>query len=87
MKRDFDALTSETFDLIVVGGGIMGAGIARDAALRGINTLLLDKNDFASGSDLPTIIVPLLELDFIFEDIIKSISRAPFDPRTMTAFF
>jgi len=50
MKRDFDALTSETFDLIVVGGGIMGAGIARDAALRGIHTLLLEKNDFASGT-------------------------------------
>ena len=50
MKRDFDALTSETFDLIVVGGGIMGTGIARDAALRGINTLLLEKNDFASGT-------------------------------------
>jgi len=50
MKRDFNALTSETFDLIVVGGGIMGAGIARDAALRGIHTLLLEKNDFASGT-------------------------------------
>ena len=50
MKRDFNALTSETFDLIIVGGGIMGAGIARDAALRGIHTLLLEKNDFASGT-------------------------------------
>jgi glycerol-3-phosphate dehydrogenase len=50
MKRDFDALTSESFDLIVIGGGIMGAGITWGAALLGINTLLLEKNDFASGT-------------------------------------
>jgi len=49
-KRDFDSIKFETFDLIIVGGGIMGAGIARDAALRGIHTLLLEKQDFASGT-------------------------------------
>ncbi len=37
------------FDLIVVGGGITGAGVARDAALRGLTCLLLEKGDFASG--------------------------------------
>jgi glycerol-3-phosphate dehydrogenase len=37
------------FDLIVVGGGITGAGTARDAALRGLSVLLLEKRDFASG--------------------------------------
>lgn len=37
------------YDLIVVGGGITGAGVARDAALRGLSTLLLEKRDFASG--------------------------------------
>ncbi len=36
-------------DLIVVGGGITGAGVARDAALRGLSTLLLEKGDYASG--------------------------------------
>ena len=50
MKRDFDTLVRETFDLIVVGGGIIGAGIARDAALRGLKTLLLEKEDFAYGT-------------------------------------
>lgn len=38
------------FDLIVVGGGITGAGIALDAASRGLNVLLLEKSDFASGT-------------------------------------
>lgn len=36
-------------DLIVIGGGITGAGVARDAALRGLSTLLLEKRDYASG--------------------------------------
>lgn len=50
MKRDFNSLTGESFDLVVVGGGIIGAGIARDAALRGLKTLLLEKEDFACGT-------------------------------------
>ncbi len=37
------------YDIIVIGGGITGAGVARDAALRGLSCLLLEKNDFASG--------------------------------------
>jgi glycerol-3-phosphate dehydrogenase len=43
-------LASRTFDLLVIGGGITGAGIARDAALRGLTVALVDKNDFASGT-------------------------------------
>ncbi len=38
------------FDIIVVGGGINGTGIARDAALRGLKVLLLDKTDIAAGT-------------------------------------
>ena len=38
------------YDLIIVGGGINGAGIARDAALRGLKVLVLDKGDFGSGA-------------------------------------
>jgi glycerol-3-phosphate dehydrogenase len=38
------------FDLIVVGAGINGAGIARDSAMRGLKVLLLDKGDIASGT-------------------------------------
>ena len=50
MKRDFDDLDKQTFDLIIIGGGIIGAGIARDASLRGLRTLLLEKEDFAYGT-------------------------------------
>jgi glycerol-3-phosphate dehydrogenase len=43
-------LGSTVFDLLVVGGGITGAGIARDAALRGMSVALIDKGDFGSGT-------------------------------------
>jgi glycerol-3-phosphate dehydrogenase len=43
------SITPDILDLIVIGGGITGAGVARDAALRGLSTLLLEKRDFASG--------------------------------------
>jgi len=43
-------LSSRTFDILIVGGGITGAGIARDAAMRGLFVALIDKGDFASGT-------------------------------------
>lgn len=44
------SLTSAPFDLLVIGGGITGAGIARDAALRGLRTALVERDDFGSGT-------------------------------------
>lgn len=44
------SLQSTTFDLLVIGGGITGAGIALDAAARGLKTALVEKEDFASGT-------------------------------------
>jgi glycerol-3-phosphate dehydrogenase len=41
---------SAEFDMIVIGGGITGCGIARDAAVRGLRVVLLEMNDFASGT-------------------------------------
>ncbi|MBC8354502.1 MAG: glycerol-3-phosphate dehydrogenase/oxidase [Planctomycetes bacterium] len=50
MKRNPSELANKTFDLAIVGGGILGAGIARDAALRGLSVALVEKGDFASGT-------------------------------------
>jgi glycerol-3-phosphate dehydrogenase len=50
MKRTVEALRDETFDLLILGGGITGAGVALDAALRGLRVALIDKGDFASGT-------------------------------------
>jgi len=49
-RAALDALARETFDVLVVGGGITGAGVARDAAMRGLRTALVEKDDFASGT-------------------------------------
>lgn len=43
-------LASEPFDVLVVGGGITGAGVALDAASRGLRTALVEQRDFASGT-------------------------------------
>jgi glycerol-3-phosphate dehydrogenase len=45
-----DELEHGDFDLIVIGGGITGAGIVRDAAMRGLSVALLEAHDFASGT-------------------------------------
>jgi glycerol-3-phosphate dehydrogenase len=50
MMRDFNHIENQTYDLIVIGGGINGAGVARDAALRGLKTILVEKGDFAGGT-------------------------------------
>ncbi len=44
------ALAAEPFDMLIVGGGITGAGVAREAALAGFRTALLERDDFASGT-------------------------------------
>ena len=44
------ALTSQSFDLVVVGGGITGAGVARDAAMRGLSVCLVERVDFGEGT-------------------------------------
>jgi glycerol-3-phosphate dehydrogenase len=49
LRTDTIPTPDRIFDVIVVGGGITGAGTARDAALRGLSTLLLEKRDFSSG--------------------------------------
>jgi len=48
--RIVDTLKSQKFDLLIIGGGITGAGIALDAASRGLKTALIEKNDFAFGT-------------------------------------
>lgn len=50
MQRDLDALADGTFDLLILGGGITGAGVALDAVTRGLRVALIDKGDFAGGT-------------------------------------
>jgi glycerol-3-phosphate dehydrogenase len=51
MKRaNLQELTSSVLDVLVVGGGIVGCGIARDAALRGLRVGLIEREDFGAGT-------------------------------------
>jgi len=70
MKRDLKKLSSERYDVIVVGAGIYGAAVAWDAALRGLKTAVIDRGDFGgatSANSLKTIhggLRYLQQLDF-----------------------
>lgn len=47
-------LSDERFDVLIIGGGLIGAGIARDAAIRGLRVALVEQGDFASGASSKT---------------------------------
>ena len=49
-RENVERLAQEEFDLLIIGGGITGVGIARDAAMRGFRTALVEKGDFAIGT-------------------------------------
>lgn len=49
-REIIDTAKQEQYDLLIIGGGITGAGIALDAASRGLKTVLVEKSDFASGT-------------------------------------
>ncbi|HET9232836.1 MAG TPA: glycerol-3-phosphate dehydrogenase/oxidase [Candidatus Eisenbacteria bacterium] len=50
VRPDWQRLLQEQHDVLVVGGGIHGAGVARDAALRGLRVALIEQGDWASGT-------------------------------------
>ncbi len=50
MKRDLTALSDTEFDLVIIGGGIYGAAATWDAALRGLNVALIERNDFGGAT-------------------------------------
>lgn len=50
MRRNLNNLTRRTYDLLVIGGGIYGAWVARDAAMRGLAVALLEKDDFGHAT-------------------------------------
>ncbi len=57
MRRRIELLArlrAQRFDVLIIGGGIVGAGIARDAAMRGLKVALVEQGDFASGTSSKT---------------------------------
>lgn len=50
MRRNIDEMAGRHYDVLVIGGGINGAGIARDLAMRGVQVALVEKGDFSSGT-------------------------------------
>lgn len=76
-NRDPQALQNRNFDLLIIGGGIYGLGVAWEAALRGLSVALVEKNDFGSGTSAGCFKIvhgglrylPHLELGRFFESV------------------
>ena len=49
-RRDLEALAGETFDVLIVGGGIVGCGALLDATSRGLRAALVEREDIAVGT-------------------------------------
>lgn len=49
-RASLEKFNQEVFDVLIIGGGITGAGLALDAAARGLKTALVEKRDFAAGT-------------------------------------
>jgi glycerol-3-phosphate dehydrogenase len=77
MNRDIEQFKKNTYDLLVVGGGINGAAIAHLAAKRGMKVALLEKGDFASGTSSKSTklihggirYLENLEVDLVYESL------------------
>ena len=71
-KKDGDSYPDE-FDLLIVGGGATGAGVAVDAASRGLKVALVERADFSSGE-----LTPVLALGL---PLVRALPRPPHRPR------
>ncbi len=87
MQRDLSQFADRTFDVVVVGGGIHGACVARDAALRGMSVALVEQGDFCSATShnsLKTIHGGIRYLQHLnFKRAIESIREQQILRRTM----
>ena len=50
MEKNYFQNITKPYDVIVIGGGATGAGVARDCACRGLSTVLLERSDIATGA-------------------------------------
>jgi len=69
---------SNVYDLLIIGGGATGAGIALDASLRGLKTILLEQNDFAEGTSSRSTKLVHGGVRYL-EDAVKHLDKEQFD--------
>lgn len=70
-------------DILVIGGGIVGAGVARDAAMRGLQTALVERHDFASGTSSRTSRLLHGGLRYLAQGRIGLVRQASVEKRTL----
>ena len=83
MKRDLKQLADNAFDVVVVGGGIYGAAAAREAALQGLRTALIDKGDFCGATSANSLKIIHGGLRYLQQADIVRMRESVIERRTM----
>ena len=78
-----DALAHRAFDVLAIGGGIVGAGVARDAAMRGLRVGLVEQHDFAFGTSSRTSRLLHGGLRYLAQGRLKLVYQASHEKRTL----
>jgi len=78
-----DTLSTEPLDILVIGGGIVGAGVARDAAMRGLRVGLVEQYDFAFGTSSRTSRLLHGGLRYLAQGRLKLVYQASHEKRTL----
>lgn len=78
-----DGLSTGLLDVLVIGGGIVGAGVARDAAMRGLRVGLVEQYDFASGTSSRTSRLLHGGLRYLAQGRLKLVYQASCEKRTL----
>ena len=83
MKRDLEQLAAREYDILIVGCGIYGACTAREAALRGLSTALIERNDFAGGTSANSLKIIHGGLRYLQQADVFRLRRSSAERRTM----
>ncbi len=83
MRRDLGALAGKEFDLLVVGGGIFGACVARDAALRGLSIALVEQGDFGCATSANSFKIVHGGIRYLQHADLRRVRQSSADRRTL----
>ena len=83
MNRDIKSLTEREFDLLIVGGGIHGVTLAREAALAGLAVALIEKSDFCSATSANSLKILHGGIRYLQQANLPRVRQSVIERRTM----
>ena len=83
MKRDIGSLSGQEFDILIVGGGIHGVTLAREAALAGLSVALVEKSDFGSATSANSLKILHGGIRYLQQANLPRVRQSVIERRTM----